>query len=158
MKPNHIFCLSVISIAMSVVIGCASISKDVSPDEVKAQQAEIHAEFQNLIASEIDDPARAKEFAALSAERDQLISQHATSVHQYSEKLKAMTLDYATEREELDNLIQDYNGERRAAQTEFLALMTKMKSTVTAKEWETLAKFELKKLNPRTMSLTAGDQ
>lgn len=158
MKLNHIFSLSIISIAMSVVIGCASSSKDVTPDELQSQQAEIHAEFQNLIAAEIYDPVRAKKFAALSAERDQLISQHAISVHQYSEKLKAMTLDYATERDELDNLIQEYNGERRAAQTEFLALMTKMKATVTAKEWATLAKFELKKLNPRTMSFTAGDQ
>jgi hypothetical protein len=69
-----------------------------------------------------------------------------------------LSRDYSTERENLENLIQEYNAERRAAQTEFLALMGRMKATVTAKEWEKLAKFELKELNPRTMSYQAGGQ
>lgn len=158
MKLNHIFTLSVAAIAVSVVIGCASTSNDVNPDELQAQRAETQAEFQNLIASEIDDPARATEFAALSAERDRLISHHATAVQQYSKRLKSLSLDYSTEREDLENLIQEYNVERRAAQTEFLALMGKMKAIVTAKEWEKLAKYELKELNPRTMSYQAGGQ
>ncbi|WP_100640913.1 hypothetical protein [Marinobacter salexigens] len=156
MKLNHLFSLSVICIAMSVVIGCASRSRDVNPDEAKAQQAEIQAEFQSLIAKEIEDPTRAKAFADLSAKQSELISQHAASVQQYSERLKAMSLDYSAEREELEKLIQDYNVERRRAQAEFLALMGKMKATVTQKEWEKLARFELKKLNPRTLSYIAG--
>ena len=80
MKLNNSFILSVTSIAMSVLIGCANSSRGVSPEELESKQTEIQAEFQNLIANEIDDPARARAFAALSAERDQLISQHATSV------------------------------------------------------------------------------
>ncbi|MDO6442284.1 MULTISPECIES: hypothetical protein [unclassified Marinobacter] len=158
MKRHHIFIVLIASIAGSALIGCANSSKDLSPQEVESKQTELHTDYQNLIASEIDDPLRAKEFAALSAERDRLVSQHAASVQQYSKKLRDMNLDYSTEREQLDNLIQEYNQERRAAQTRFLVLMGKMKATVTAKEWETLAKFELKNLNPRTMSYTAGGQ
>lgn len=158
MKLNPIFIVFVASIATSTFIGCASKSKDSNPDELEKQRAETRADFQNLIADEIDDPARAENFAALSAEREQLISQHATAVQHYSKKLKTLSRDYSTERENLENLIQEYNAERRAAQAEFLALMGKMKATVTAKEWEKLAKFELKELNPRTMSYQAGGQ
>jgi ferric-dicitrate binding protein FerR (iron transport regulator) len=158
MKLNPIFIVFVASIATSTFIGCASKSKDSNPDELEKQRAETSADFQNLITDEIDDPARAENFAALSAEREQLISQHATAVQHFSKRLKALSRDYSTERQSLENLIQEYNVERRAAQTEFLALMGRMKATVTAKEWEKLAKFELKELNPRTMSYQAGGQ
>jgi len=158
MKLNAIFIVFAASIAISTFIGCASTSKDSNPDEMEKQRADTRAEFQNLISDEIDDPARAEKFAALSAEREQLISQHATAVHHYAKRLKSLSRDYSTERETLENLIQEYNAERRAAQTEFLALMGKMKATVTAKEWEKLAKYELKELNPITMSYQAGGQ
>lgn len=158
MKLNPIFIVFVASIATSTFIGCASKSKDSNPDELETQRAETRADFQNLIMDEIDNPARAEKFAALSAEREQLISQHATAVQNYSKRLKTLSRDYSTERQSLENLIQEYNAERRAAQTEFLALMGKMKATVTAKEWEKLAKFELKELNPRTMSYQTGGQ
>ncbi|OAN92780.1 hypothetical protein A8B84_16840 [Marinobacter sp. EhC06] len=158
MKLNPILIVFVASIATSTFIGCANQSKDSKPDELEQQRAETRADFQSLIMDEIDDPARAEKFAALSAEREQLINQHATTVQHYSKRLKNLSRDYSTERENLENLIQEYNAERRAAQTEFLALMGKMKATVTAKEWEKLAKFELKELNPRTMSYQAGGQ
>ena len=158
MKLSPIFTLAVISIAASVVIGCANTSRDMSPDEQQAQRAKARAEFQNLIATQIDDPVRAKTFTNLSAERDQLISEHKALVQQYSKRLTALSLDYSTERQDLEVLIQEYNVERRAAQTGFLALMGEMKATVTAKEWKKLAKFEQKELGPRTLSRAAGGQ
>jgi vancomycin resistance protein YoaR len=157
MRHNRILKLSLISITVAVVIGCTGSSRQSSSDELASQQAETRSEFQNLIVEQIDDPARARKFAQLSVERDQLISQHAATIEEYSKRLEALTLDYSAEHKDLQDLIQEYNVERREAQTEFLALMDRMKATVTEKEWEKLAKFELKKLNPRTLSYPAGD-
>lgn len=156
MKFSHFLILSLASFAAFFVVGCAGKPKDVNPGELAAQTAETQAEFQHLIAKVIVDPSRAKEFSDLSAQKDQLIRKNADTVQQYSRQLQVLNREYSTQREELENLIHEYNVERRKAQSEFLELMNEMKATVTEKEWEKLAKFELKKLNPRTMSYSAG--
>jgi len=157
MKFSQFFILPCAIFAMSVIVGCAGTTKNLNPEELAAQSADTHAKFQDLIANVVDDPIRAKEFSELSAQRDRLIRKHANTVQQYSKILKQLNLDYSTGREEFENVIRDYNQERRSAQVEFLALMDKMKATVTEKEWEKLATFELKNLNPRTMDYPAGD-
>jgi hypothetical protein len=141
-------------IVLTVGVGCASRSQAPDPDELQAKIKTTHAEFRKLIASEIDDPARAKAFAALSDERDRLISQHAEVVQHYSTTMRKLNSDYSSSREDFEQLIRDYNRDRRADQVRFVELIDQMKAGTTEKEWKTLSKFELKELNPRTMSYT----
>lgn len=152
MHYRKISTIGVACAALILAIGCASRSHTPSPDELQSRLDATHAEFRELIASEIVDPERAKTFAALSDERDSLISQHSLIVQRYSLAMKKLNSDYLSTREDFENLIQDYNRERRASQVEFIELIGKMKATTTQQEWKTLAKFELKELNPRTMA------
>ena len=147
-----IFTICLACAALTIAIGCASRSHAPNPDEAQARIEATHAELRELIASEIDDPERAKMFAALSDERDSLIERHFGIVQRYSTTMKKLNADYSATREDFENLIQDYNRDRRASQAEFVELIGKMKATTTEDEWKKLAKFELRKLNPRTMA------
>lgn len=138
--------------ALAIAIGCASRSPAPNTDEAQARIEATHAELRELIASEIDDPERAKMFAALSDERDNLIDRHFEVVQRYSTTMKKLNADYSATREDFENLVQGYNRDRRASQAEFVELIGKMKAAATEKEWKRLAKFELQKLNPRTMA------
>lgn len=147
--------LAVISstcLALSIAVGCASRSQAPDPDKLQAQIDATHAEFRELIASEVDDEARANALAALIDERDRSISEYSEVVQRYSIAMKALNADYSSTREEFDSLIRDYNRDRRAHQVKFVDLIGEMKATTTEEEWKALAKFELKELNPRTMS------
>jgi len=156
--PYNIFSVTPLAvIALTLLVGCASKSKALDPDELQANMAESQAEFRELIAREIDDPARAKLFAALADERDSLVSRHSAYVQSYSRSLKKLNSDYSATREDFDNLIETYNTERRSSQAEFLDLIGRMKAATTEKEWKKLAKFELKKLNPPAMTYSVGE-
>lgn len=146
------FTFCVACAVLAIAFGCASRSHAPDPDELQARVEATHAEYRELIASQIEDPERAEAFAALSDERDSLIARHSMVVRQYSTAFKELNADYSSTREDFESLLQDYNRERRASQAEFVELMDKMKATTTKKEWEKLAKFELRKLNPRTMA------
>ena len=152
MTFTKIAIISAACVALTIALGCASRSQAPHPDELQAKLKATQVEFRDLIASEIDDPARAKTFAALSDERDSLISKHGEAVQRYSTTMKKLNSDYSSTREDFENLVRDYNRDRRTAQIEFVELIGKMKATTTEKEWKKLAKFELQKLNPRTMS------
>jgi len=141
-------------IVLTGAVGCASRTQAPDPDELQAKIESTHADYRKLIASEISDPARAKTFAALSDERDRLISKHAKVVQHYSTTMRKINSDYSSSREDFERLVRDYNRDRRAHQVGFLELIDQMKAVTTEKEWKTLSKFELKKLNPRTMSYT----
>jgi len=141
-------------IVLTGAVGCASRTQAPDPDELQAKIESTNADYRKLIASEISDPARAKTFAALSDERDRLISKHAKVVQHYSTTMRKINSDYSSSREDFERLVRDYNRDRRAHQVGFLELIDQMKAVTTEKEWKTLSKFELKKLNPRTMSYT----
>ena len=141
-------------IVLTGAVGCASRSQAPDPDELQAKIESTNADYRKLIASEISDPARAKTFAALSDERDRLISKHAKVVQHYSTTMRKINSDYSSSREDFEQLVRDYNRDRRAHQVGFLELIDQMKAVTTEKEWKTLSKFELKELNPRTMSYT----
>jgi len=151
MRFTKLCIISAACIALTIAVGCASRSQPPDPDALQARIEATHAEFRDLIASEIDDQERARSFSALSDERDLLISRHFELVQRYSIAMKALIADHSSTREEFETLIHDYNRDRRASQVEFVELIGEMKATTTKKEWKKLAKFELQELNPRTM-------
>lgn len=148
--------IALATIALGVALGCAGRSKVQDPEALQAQAAQAHADYRQLIASVIDDPARAASFAALADERDSLIRRHSASVQRYSMAMSALNANYSATREDFEKLIRTYNSARHVAQIEAVALLGRMKATTTQKEWKTLAKFELDNLKPRATVYSTG--
>ena len=134
-----------------MLIGCASSSGPVDPAAVQAQFAATKVELRELAASTIEGPQHAMEFIALLDERDALVATQVDSIRRYRDAMRTRNADYDATREDFEILITDYNRSRRSVQSQFVDITNRMKGATTAEEWKTLAKFELKELNPREM-------
>ena len=128
------------------------------PDPAKLQQkmqATLEGE-KALIRSTIAEAERAERLVALLAERDRLVASHAELVQGYSERMAALNKDHSAERDAFEQAIAEYNTNRAASQRELAELIEAMKQQATADEWKTIAKYQVKKLNPRELAYDAA--
>ena len=135
----------------AVASGCAL--RKGPPDPAKVQQkisAAKEAE-RALVERTVTDADRAARLAELLAERDRIVDAHGDAVAAYRERMRALNADYDTTDEELAEAVTEYNVQRFGLQTELAELIAEMKATTTAAEWKAIAKYELKKLDPRQL-------
>lgn len=123
------------------------------PDPAKVQQkitAAREAE-RALVERTVEDSDRADRLAALLTERDRIVAAHAEAVVAYRGRMRALNADYDTTPQQLAEAVAGYNTERQQLQTELAELIGEMKAATTADEWKAIAKYELKKLDPREL-------
>ena len=124
------------------------------PDPAKVQQkmtATLDGE-KELIRSTVASAERAESLVALLDERDRLVAEHTEIVRGYREQMMALNADYGAERESFEEAIAGYNNERMEVQREFVELIDAMKKEASAEEWKAVAKYQIKKLNPRELA------
>ena len=125
-----------------------------APDPAKVQEkmtATLDGE-KELIRSTVASAERADSLIALLDERDRLVVEHVETVRGYRERMMALNADYGAGREDFEEAISGYNKERSEAQRQFVELIDAMKKEATAEEWKVVAKYQIKKLNPRELA------
>jgi len=135
-----------------LILGCAL--RKGPPDPAKVQQkmtATLNGE-KALIRSTVAEPERAERLVELLGERDRLVAEHSEMVRSYRERMRTLNADFGAERESFEAVVADYNEQRSASQRQFAQLIDSMKKQTTAEEWKAVAKYQLKKLNPRDMA------
>ena len=148
-KIHSAKCILTMIAAACVLAACTSQQE--SPDPVAVQQ-EIAANLANeadLVRSTVSDTDRANRVVGLLRERDRVISRHVKELVTYRQDMAILNDDYDAKRESFDQLLSAYNTEREAAQKELLGIITAMKKQTTAKEWQVISKYQLKRLHPR---------
>jgi hypothetical protein len=65
--------------------------------------------------------------------------------------LATLSEDYDARREDFEALLANFNRRRELAQKEIVDLVTAMKEATTADEWNTISRFQLKRLDPRKL-------
>jgi len=146
------------AIALSSVFGCASREAPTAA-EIEKAISEARTEEVVLVRSTVADEGRADRVIALLQERDQVMNRYVTVLKQYSDDILQMNADYAVTRDQLEEKMTSYHADRTMLQKDFVDLIDAIKKETTADEWKSLAKYQLKKLNPRTLAYqqsTAG--
>jgi len=139
-------------LAVALMPACAGLRLPSQPVDVRAQMAEYREQEIELVRATVSDPTRAERLLALLVERDRLVNEYAKRIREHREKMAALAADYDTERAEFEALLARFNQQRATAQSESIDVVTAMKETTTAKEWKTIARFQLKRLNLRQLS------
>jgi len=136
-------------VALVSVPGCALRKGPPDPAEVQQQSEKAQASEPELIGSTVEDPAKAAQVVELARRRNALVEQHAGTVQSYLISIRALNADYDSTREDFERVITAYNVKRETRQHAIAAVIEDMKSATTAAEWKTLARYQLKNLNPR---------
>lgn len=142
--------LSVLGLAM-LMPGCAL--RKGPPDPAKVQQKIVAAKDAEraLVERTVNDAERAARMVELLGDRDRIVAAHADAVVAYRGRMRELNADYDTTTEQLAAAVTEYNEQRFGLQTELAELVAEMKAATTAEEWKAIAKYELKKLEPREL-------
>ncbi len=140
--------------AVSFLLLPACASRKEAPDPVKVQEqiAEYRSQELDLVRSTVLDEERAGRLIDLLADRDRMIANHRKVIETYRGEMTALNADYNARRESFNLLMTGYNDQRASAQKEFVSLIEAMKKTTTSKEWKTISKYQLKRLDPRELT------
>jgi hypothetical protein len=157
MNYAKILVLFMTGLVLVIAPGCASRSNAPNADELQERSSAAHADFRQMITVEIADPARAAIFAGLADERDTLMARHSESVRAYAESMKTLSSDYSATRETFEELVRDYDRDRRGFQAEFVGLIAEMKTVTTEIEWRKLSKFDIESLAPQASAIPTGE-
>lgn len=144
----------VVAAATLTTMGCASREAP-SAEKVQQQIAAARVEEINLVRATIVDVERADRFVTLLEERDRIIDDYVGIVAAYREKILAMSAEYTTTRPQITGLVSGYNQDRANVQRKFADLFDAMKRETTADEWKKIARYQVKRLNPRQLSYTS---
>ena len=158
MKAPQGFLIVGIAMVALTLLSCTSLRQAPDPAKVLAQIAEYREQEISLVRETVEDPERADRLVTLLAERDRLTAQYAKRITEHREKLAALAADYDSRREDFEALLADFNRRRAAAQQESIELVAAMKAATTAEEWETISKFQLKRLDLRRLSYGMAGQ
>ena len=137
--------------AVLLLPGCAL--RKGPPDPAKVQrkmEAQLSSE-RALIEETVADSEAAARLIELLDDRDRLVAQHAESIRSYRERMRSLNADYNAGREDFDQALAEYNEQRRESQRAFAELIDEMKKEASPEEWKAIAKYQIKKLNPREL-------
>ena len=152
------FLVAAILAGLVLLASCATITQAPDPVKVRAQIAEAREQELALVRETVADPARAARLIELLRERDRLGEEHARLLVAHREKIAVLAADYDARREDFEALLTDFNRQRAVAQKETIDLVAAMKVATTADEWETISKFQLKRLELRKLVYGAVSQ
>lgn len=144
-----------VALAVAVLMllpACAGRKGPPDPAKVQQKMTATRDGEKELIRSTVAIAERADSLIALLDDRDRLVTEHAETVRGYREQMMALNADYGAERESFDEAIAGYNENRAESQREFVELIDAMKKEATAEEWKAIAKYQIKKLNPRDLA------
>lgn len=150
--------LPVTLVGLVLLASCATLTRAPDPGKVQAQIAEAREQELALVRATVVDPGRAERFIELLVERDRLVEEHARLLAAHREKMAVLAADYDARREDFEALLTDFNRQRAVAQKETIDLVAAMKAATTADEWETISKFQLKRLELRKLVYGAVSQ
>jgi len=131
---------------------CSLRTQTPDPEVVRQQTTSYREQELELVRATISDPVRADRFLNLIAERDELIAQSTETIKVYRERMSGLNEDYYADRESFESLLAEFSRQRETAQTQFVAVIGRMKATTTPEEWKTIARFQTKRLNPRELT------
>lgn len=148
----HDLALALATLAFAVLASGCALRKG-PPDPAKVQQKITAAKEAEraLVERTVEDADRVARLAELLAERDRIVAAHGDAVVGYRGRMRALNADYDATPEQLAEAVDGYNTERQQLQTELAELIAAMKAATTAEEWKAIAKYELKKLEPREL-------
>ena len=146
-----VFLATLVVAGLVVVSSCATLGQAPDPDKVRAQIAAAREQEISLVRATVADPERAERLVELLHDRDRLVAEHATLLVAYRKKIAALSADYDARREDFEALLAEFNRQRAVAQKETIELVVAMKAATTADEWKTIARFQLKRLEPRKL-------
>lgn len=152
MKKSLSRILAVAVAGLMLSAGCAL--RKGPPDAAKIQQ-KIQATAdgeRELIRAAVADSERAENLVGLLAERDRLVAEQAERITAYRELMLALNADHGAERASFEEAVASYNAGRREWQREVAELVDAMKAEATAEEWKAIAKYQVKKMNPRELA------
>lgn len=135
----------------ALTIGCALRKGPPDPAKVQQKIAAAKDAERTLVERTVTDAERAARVVELLGERDRIVAAHAEAVGAYRGRMRALNADYDTTTEQLAAAVTEYNEQRFGLQTELAELIAEMKAATTAEEWKAIAKYQLKKLEPREL-------
>jgi hypothetical protein len=138
--------------ALVLLPACALRKGPPDPEKVQRKMTATLEGEKELIRSKVASPERADNVIALLDDRDRLVADHAKTVADYRNRMKALNGDYDADRSDFEEAIAAYNEDRAKWQSEFASLISAMKAEATATEWKAISKYQLGKLNPREMA------
>jgi predicted nucleic acid-binding Zn-ribbon protein len=138
--------------ALMLLPACAGRKGPPDPAKVQEKMTATLDGEKELIRSTVASAERADNLVALLDERDRLVAEHAETVSAHRERMTALMADYGAERDSFEEAISGYNKERSEAQRQIVELIDAMKKEATTEEWKALAKYQMKKLNPRELA------
>lgn len=105
----------------------------------------------DLVKRTVEDVGARDRLLALYDERDRLVEQHVAAIDAYRERMEMLDADYQAVPAAFEAAMTDFAASRTSWREEFFALLDAMKRETTAKEWKTIADFELRKFKPREL-------
>jgi hypothetical protein len=140
------------TISVLLLPACASLKKAPDPVKVQAKIAEYRSQELDLVRATVLDEDRAERLIELLADRDRMIANYTKVINTHREEMTALNADYNAQRESFDLALNGYNDQRATAQEGFISLLKAMKEETTAEEWKTISKFQIKRLEPRSLT------
>ncbi|MEE4361482.1 MAG: hypothetical protein V2I63_08145 [Pseudomonadales bacterium] len=126
------------------------------PAAVAAQFEAARAREQALVRETVADPDRMTTIVGLIDERDRIVSAYAERVRRYVEDARRLNGNYDARIEDFEVLVSEFRDARQSYQEAMVRIVDRMKDATSDAEWKRLAAFQLKELNPRSMTQPAG--
>ena len=130
--------------------GCAS-GGPVDASEAEARLSAVRADEIELIRSTVPEQERVERLMLLLEERNQLLAGHTQALRRHRERIYKLNADYDTDRESFEKALAAFNEARQQAQLEFAGWTQAMKKETSSQEWKVISKYQLKRLDPRTL-------
>ena len=144
-------------LVISLLPACASRNEAPDPIKIQEQIAEYRLQELELVRQTVLDDERADRLIHLISERDKLIASIAKEVGAYRTQISELNADYNADRKSFDVLIANNNSRRAVVRTELVDLIGAMKRETTAEEWKAISKFQVKRLNLRSLAYSQTD-
>lgn len=139
-------------LGLAVVLpGCSLRKGPPDPAQVQRKVEAAKDAERSLIERTIQDADRSGRLLELLGERDRIVAAHVDAVVAYRGQMRTLNANYDTTAEQLSEAVAEYNTQRQGLQTELAELIEAMKAQTTVAEWKAIAKYQIKKLEPREL-------
>ena len=96
------------------------------------------AETNELVDQTVKDPEKAKQAKAILQDIIAEVKKSGQTSRSYHEQMTVLNADYNAKAEQFTKILDDMNNARMASSTKILGLRFKMRSLLTAREWNEL--------------------
>ena len=135
-----------------LAVSCSTLQSVLNREQIEVAFDEAQVEELELVRATIEDPHRVETFEGLLAEREALLERYAVIVADHRGKVSQLDRDYRSSRQDFDELLDEFNRNRAAAQRELVELSYRMKQATTPEEWLVISTFQTEKLDLRRLA------